>query len=101
MTSTEPATVDFAVPASEERIARAAAALNANGFTAEILDDAAAARMRVNELIPDGASVLTAASETLRVSGIDEDVNSGNQYRSVRRRVLAMDRSADAWQSRR
>src|ERR1700689_5339931 len=54
-----------AAPAPAPRLERAAAALTAHGFTVEILDDAAAARTRVQELIPEGASVFTAASETL------------------------------------
>ncbi len=40
-----------------------------NGFTAELLDDTAAARARIKDLIPEGAGVFTKASETLRLSG--------------------------------
>ena len=75
MTTSMPAT-PFTDPAPAERLERAAAALTAHGFTVEILDDAAAARTRVKELIPEGASVFTGASETLRLSGIDEDINA-------------------------
>jgi hypothetical protein len=45
----------FSDPAPEQRVERAAAALTANGFAAEILDDAAAARTRSKDLIPEGA----------------------------------------------
>ena len=85
----------FTDPAPESRLERAAAALTANGFTALILDDAAAARARVAELIPEGASVLTAASETLRLSGIDADINASGRYQAVKPRALAIDRDAD------
>ncbi|SPT51010.1 MULTISPECIES: LUD domain-containing protein [Actinomadura] len=85
--------MSFTEPASVQRLARAAAALTAHGFTVELLDDAAAARTRVRELIPDGASVFTGASETLRLSGIDEDINAGGRYKAVKPRVLAMDRA--------
>ena len=61
----------FTDPAPTHRLERAAAALTAHGFTVEILDDAAAARTRIKDLIPEGASVFTGASETLRLSGID------------------------------
>ena len=44
----------FTDPAPAERLERAAAALRANGFTVDILDDAAAARARVKDLIPRG-----------------------------------------------
>ncbi|HMG63611.1 MAG TPA: LUD domain-containing protein [Streptosporangiaceae bacterium] len=84
--------VTFADPAPAERLERAAAALTAHGFTVEILDDAAAARARVKDLIPEGSSVFTGASETLRLSGIEEDINASGRYRAVRPRVLAMDR---------
>jgi hypothetical protein len=63
-------------PALAPRLERAAAALTAHGFTVEILDDTAAARTRVKDLIPEGASVFTGASETLRLSGIDADINT-------------------------
>jgi LUD domain len=91
----------FTDPAPAERLERAAAALTAHGFTAEILDDAAAARARVAELIPAGASVLTAASETLRLSGIEADVNASGRYQAVKPRALAMDRVAQADEFRR
>jgi hypothetical protein len=95
MTTPIPA-ASFVDPASEERLERAAAALTAHNFAVEILDDAAAARKRVPDLIPDGASVFTGASETLRLSGIDEDINRSGRYDAIRPRVLAMDRATAA-----
>ncbi|WP_243716075.1 LUD domain-containing protein [Actinomadura darangshiensis] len=91
----------FADPAPAQRLERAAGALNANGFGVEILDDAAAARARVTDLIPEGASVFTGASETLRLSGIDEDINGSGRYEAIKPRVLAMDRVAGADDMRR
>jgi len=93
MTTPMPA---FADPVPAERLERAATALTAHGFTVELLDDAAAARTRVKDLIPEGASVFTGASETLRLSGIDEDINAGGRYQAVKPRVLAMDRVTGA-----
>jgi L-lactate utilization protein LutC len=95
MTTPMPATL-FADPAPAQRLERAATALTAHGFTVEILDDAAAARTRIKDLIPEGASVLTAASETLRLSGIDEDINTSGRYQAVKARLLAMDRVTGA-----
>ena len=92
MTTPIPATL-FADPAPAQRLERAAAALTAHGFTVEILDDAAAARTRIKDLIPEGASVFTGASETLRLSGIDEDINNSGRYEAIRPRGLAMDRA--------
>jgi hypothetical protein len=50
----------------------------------------------VRELIPDGARVFTASSETLRLSGIEEDINGSGRYEAVKPRLLAMDRRTDA-----
>jgi LUD domain len=86
----------FADPAPAQRLERAATALTAHGFTIEILDDAAAARTRIKDLIPEGASVFTASSETLRLSGIDEDINTSGRYQAVKPRLLAMDRATCA-----
>ncbi|WP_297540493.1 hypothetical protein [Amycolatopsis sp.] len=76
-------TTPFADPAPAQRLECAATALAAHGFTVEILDDAAAARTRIKDLIPAGASVFTGASETLRLSGIDEDINVGGRYQAI------------------
>src|SRR5579871_4746543 len=84
---------EFADPAPAERLERAAAALTGHGFTVEILDDAGAARTRIKDLIPEGASVFTGASETLRLSGIDEDMNNSGRHDAIRSRGTAMDRA--------
>jgi hypothetical protein len=93
-------TTSFTEPAPAETLERVAAALRANNFAVEILDDAAAARTRVKDLVPEGASVFTGASETLRLSGIDEDINSSGRYESVKARSSTMDRAtqlAEIW----
>ena len=94
-TITVPPTPDetFAVPAEADQLARAAQALAARGFSVEILDDADAARARMRTLLPEGGAIFTASSETLRLSGIDEDINASGRYQPIRPRVLAMDRA--------
>jgi hypothetical protein len=87
---------EFARPAPAQRLERAAAALTAHGFTVEILDDAAAARTRVQDLLPEGASVFTGASETLRLSGIEADIGTSGRHQAIRPRVVAMDRATEA-----
>jgi YkgG family uncharacterized protein len=93
-------TTSFAEPVTAQHLQRAAAALTAHGFTVEILDGAAAARARINDLIPEGAGVFTGASETLRLSGIDEDINASGRYDAIRARGQTMDRAtqlAEIW----
>ena len=92
MTTSTPAS-PFTDPAPAQRLERAAAALSEHGFAVEILADAAAARTRIGQLIPEGASVFTGASETLRLSGIDDDINAGGRYDAVKPRGLGMDRA--------
>ncbi|MCG8968898.1 LUD domain-containing protein [Streptomyces flaveolus] len=91
----------FTGPAPAQRLERAATALTANGFSVEILDEVAAARTRIKDLIPEGASVFTGASETLRLSGIAEDINAGGRYDAIKPRILAMDRATQMDEIRR
>jgi hypothetical protein len=98
--STSLSTAQFTEPATGERLERTAAALAAHGFTVEILDDAQEARARVQALIPAGASVFTGASETLRISGIEADINTSGRYDAIRQRAQGMDRAtqlAEIW----
>jgi LUD domain len=85
MTTPIPAAL-FTDPAPASRLEQTAAALTAHAFTVEILADAAAARTRVRDLIPEGASVFTGASETLRLSGIEEDINKSGRYDALKSR---------------
>jgi len=89
-------TTPFADRAPAELLERVAGALTANNFAAEVLDDAAAARARIKDLIPAGASVFTAASETLRLSGIEANINTSGRYDAVKPRVQVMDRGTEA-----
>jgi hypothetical protein len=91
----------FARPASDASLERAASALTEHGFTVEILGDSAAARVRVEELIPEGSSVFTSASETLRRSGIDDDINGSGRYNAIKPRIQRMDLVAEADEFRR
>jgi hypothetical protein len=100
MTTAIPAP-SFTEPAPAQRLERVAAALTAKNFAVEILADGAAARARVKELIPAGASVFTGASETLRLSGIEEDINDSGRYDAIRKRGLAMNRATQMDEIRR
>ena len=100
MTTPIPAAL-FTDPAPAQRLEQAAAALTAKNFAVEILDDAAAARTRVKDLIPEGASVFTGASETLRLSGIEEDINNSGRYDALRTRGMTMDRATQMDEIRR
>src|SRR5437879_8357006 len=86
----------YAVAAGPERIDRTTRALVSRGFLVEVLDDAQAARARVAALLPDGAAVYTAASETLRLSGIESDINDSDRFVAIKPRVWALDRKTQS-----
>jgi hypothetical protein len=48
----------FAILATTDQIERTASALGAHGFIVEILDDVAAARTRISELLPPSRALL-------------------------------------------
>ena len=94
-TATTPVVPDerFALPAQDHQLTRAADALARRGFAVEILDDAAAARARIRDLLQDGSTVYTSTSETLRLSGIEDDINTSGRYRPIKPLVRSMDRA--------
>ena len=100
-TDHESADLTFAAPASDLRIERTRRALAARGFDVEVLDDAVAARERIASLVPEQATVFTAASETLRISGIEDDINRSGRYTAVKPRIYSLDRARDGAEIRR
>jgi L-lactate utilization protein LutC len=91
----------FATLADEERLARAAAALEANGLTVLRARDAADARRIVLDLIPEGAEVHHGASQTLEVTGIAAELDQSGRYAPLRPRIWSMDRATQADEIRR
>jgi hypothetical protein len=83
----------FSKPASEQMIQRAAEALRKHNFVVEVVDTTADARTFVKSILPKGKTVFTAASETLRLSGIEEDINNSGDYISIRPQLVKMDRN--------
>ena len=83
--STQPAPDErFAVPATAEAIERAAEAARGNGLVVEIVDTVEDARKLVHGLLPRDKAVFTASSETLRLSGILDDVDESGAFVSLR-----------------
>src|SRR5262245_50578599 len=86
-----PASLAFTTLADEKTLAATIAALEEHGFSTEVVDDLDQARDAVLDRIPEGVSVMTNPSVTLEESGIDEAINSGVSYDSVRNRMLELD----------
>jgi acyl-CoA hydrolase len=91
----------FEKPASEESIQKAATALRAHNFSVEVVSTLAEARAYVNSVLPKDLSVFTASSETVRLSGLDEDINRSGRYNSIRPQLEKMDRSTQRTEMRR
>jgi hypothetical protein len=81
----------FATAASEEQLQRSAEALRVKGAAVEVVDTAVEARRRVTDLLPVDQSVFTAGSETLRLTGLAEDINESGRYLSARKQIAALD----------
>jgi len=82
----------FGTVAGPERVARAAAALEANGI--RVLR--AASAVEAKRIVLDGSQVHNGASLTLEVSGITEAIATSGRYDTVRPRVMSMDRATQA-----
>jgi hypothetical protein len=84
--------MQFASPASRERLERAAEALNARNIVTDIVPDFAAARAGVMALLPEGAEVHVGLSETMKEIGVTQAVEDGN-FRYLRAQLKQMDRN--------
>lgn len=81
----------FAIPAEEDALQRAATALRGHGFTVEIVDTAAAAKEWVLAHLPTDGSIFTGASETVRLSGLGEEIDASGRFQSIRAQLTKLD----------
>jgi len=91
---------EFERPADRARLERTVAALEERGFAAEIAESGERARARVLGLLPAGADVHAALSETLRDLGITREIDESGRYDAVRPRLKALDRQTQAREMR-
>jgi len=92
---------NFTIPASLDRIERAAAALRANNIEAVVVDTAADAKREALARIPDGAEVHSGASKTLQETGIVAELETSSRIDWLRKRTMAMDRATQGREIRR
>jgi len=90
MTVTDTADQFTALP-GDETLAATVTALEAHGFSVEVVDTLAAARTAVLARIPAGSTVMTNTSVTLQETGIADAVNDGGPYESARNAMFALD----------
>src|ERR1700686_4006679 len=83
--------------ASDDQIERTAAALEANGMRAIVVDTGDEARHQAFAPLPAGAQVVTMGSRTLETIGVAEEINEPEEpggvarYDAVRPKLMAMD----------
>jgi hypothetical protein len=83
--------VRYAALASEASLQTTARRLNENGMTAHIVESGADAGRLALGLIPDGAEVFTATSQTLEEIGLTGTIEASPRLRSVRSVLRHMD----------
>ena len=91
----------FGTAADDTRVARTAAALEANGITVLRAADRTEARRIVLGLIPVGSEVHHGASRTLEQTGIAQEIEESGRYEAIRPRSRRMDRQTQANEIRR
>jgi hypothetical protein len=83
---------EFTELASDEQIAKAAAALERNGIRSLLAATGADARSLVGSLLTDGAEIYNNTSQTLEAIGVADDIERSGRYEPLRLRLYRMDR---------
>jgi acyl-CoA hydrolase len=81
----------FTALPDDETLTATVVALEEHGFSVEVVDDFDAAREAVLARIPEGASVMTNTSVTLRQTGIAAAIDDGGPYESLRNKLIELD----------
>jgi len=81
----------FTTLPDNETLESTVVALEEHGFSVELVEDLEAAREAVLARIPGGSSVMTNTSVTLTETGIEDAINRGGTYESIRNKMLALD----------
>jgi hypothetical protein len=83
---------EFTELASDEQIAKAAAALERNGIRPLLAATGGEARDLVDSLLTSGAEVYNNTSQTLEATGIADNIERSGRYQPLRLRLYRMDR---------
>ena len=89
----------FKQVAYASRIEKAVSALNAKGFAAQSVPNAAAAKEAVLKMVPAGSEVFTYTSATLDATGLTEALNAA-PYKSLRDKMYGLDRNTQGAEMR-
>lgn len=82
--------------ASEASIKKAAAALKQNGIEAIVVENGAAAKKKVLEIIPKGVPVMDMTSVTLETIGVTAAIQESGDFEPLKKKLYAMDRKTQS-----
>ncbi len=86
--------------ASDESIEKTAAALKSNGMEVFVTNTGEEAKKKLFEILPQGAEVMNMTSATLEALGIAKEILESGKFNSVRKKLMAMDRSTQGSEMR-
>jgi hypothetical protein len=69
--------------------------LKVNGIESFVFENIEDAKLKIWELIPEGSEVMTMSSETLRLSGISDEINNSGKFDSVKNKLNKLSRETD------
>lgn len=81
---------------SKDSVNKAVESLTKNGMTAHVVSNNEEAKTLALSLIPKGSPVMTMTSETLRELGIEQVINEGKDYISLKTKLYSMDRATQS-----
>lgn len=87
---------DFSKLANSKTIAKAVSALERNGIKAIVVENGSYAKKEALTMIPEGAEVFTATSQTAEVVSLAKEINESEKYNSVRKKLMEMDRNTQS-----
>ena len=83
----------FSKLASDKTIEKTVEALERNGIKAIVVGNSGQAKKEALDMMPAGAEVFTATSQTTEVVSLAKEINESGEYNSVRNKLMAMDRN--------
>ncbi|HEX5809328.1 MAG TPA: LUD domain-containing protein [Anaerolineales bacterium] len=86
---------EFSRLASNEQIQRTVKALEENGIHTLVAEHGEEAEQMIFDLLPEGAEVFTASSQTLEQLGIPAELEKSEQYDLVRVKLRKMDKKTE------
>ncbi|HSX33555.1 MAG TPA: LUD domain-containing protein [Candidatus Saccharimonadales bacterium] len=81
---------NFKTVAPGEVLAKTSRALEANGFTVQVVTSGKDAKAKALELLPKGAEVLTVTSQTVNDIGLAAAINESGDYDAVRPKLAQL-----------